>query len=274
MNVANGYWLPLLRSRGIPSVVNVDGIEWERAKWSTVGKTVFKIGADLTAKYGDLLIADSKEIGAFWKTNFDRSSVFIPYGGDLLTEQLEPINNLPRRKYVLFVARLVPENTVSEFLDAAEGLAQSYPVVVVGSSGSGGLLEARVRLLSRSNSDVTWLGHLADDWKLYSLWQNCGAYFHGHSVGGTNPALVQAMACGAPIVARDTVFNREVLLDAGLFVEPNCQSIVRAAKKLLSDHQLQESLTSRAQERARGAYSWDAVCANYEAALNRAMSIQ
>lgn len=274
MNVANGYWLPLLRSRGIPSVVNVDGIEWKRDKWSTLGKAVFKIGGKLTAKFGDVLIADSKQIRTFWQANFDRSSIYIPYGGDLLIEHLEPIDTLPKRKYVLFVARLVPENTVAEFLEAAEHFAQSCPVVIVGSSGSGGPLETRLRGLSNSNAGVNWLGHLADDRKLYSLWQNCGVYFHGHSVGGTNPALVQAMACGAPILARDTVFNREVLSDAGLFVEPNCGSIISAVEVLLSDHKLQESLSSRAQERARDAYSWDDVCAKYEAALIRAIGIQ
>ena len=273
MNVANGYWLPMLWGRGIPSVVNVDGIEWQRDKWSKLGKAVFKLGAQLTARFGDLLISDSKQIGAFWEKNFDRSSVFIPYGGDL-PDKVEPMDGLERRGYVLLVARFVPENTVAEFLDAAERITQRYPLVIVGSSGSGGPLEARVRSLSASNSAVTWLGHLADDQKLYSLWQNCGAYFHGHSVGGTNPALVQAMACGAPIIARDTVFNREVLLDGGLFVEPHPQDIANAVEALLSHTSLQESLSSRAQARARTWYSWEAICTQYEAALHRAMDMQ
>ena len=175
---------------------------------------------------------------------------------------------------MLLVARLVPENTVAEFLDAAERIAQRYPVVVVGSSGSGGPLEARVRSLSASNRAVTWLGHLADDCKLYSLWQNCGAYFHGHSVGGTNPALVQAMACGAPIIARDTIFNREVLQDAGLFVEPNFQDIADAVETLMTHSMLQESLSSRAQTRAGELYSWEAICTQYETALYSAMDMQ
>jgi len=249
----------------------VDGIEWKRDKWSTLGKAVFKIGAKLTARYGGLLIADSKEIATFWKKYFDRDSTYIAYGGDRFEKQLGAVANLPTRGYVLFVARLVPENTVAEFLDAAERIAQRYPVVIVGSSGSGGPFESRLRSLSNSNSSVQWLGHLADDGKLNSLWQNCGVYFHGHSVGGTNPALVQAMACGAPILARDTVFNREVLSDAGLFVNPNCESIVNAVEMLLSDETLQESLSDCAQKRATAAYSWDAVCAQYEATLIRAI---
>ena len=145
LNVGNGFWLPMLRWRQIPSVVNVDGIEWQRDKWSKLGKIVFKLGAQLTARFGDNLISDSREIGAFWQKTFNRSSIFIPYGGDLPNGDLAPVDGLTRRGYVLLVARLVPENTVAEFLDAAELIAQRYPVVVVGSSGSGGPLEDRVR---------------------------------------------------------------------------------------------------------------------------------
>jgi glycosyltransferase involved in cell wall biosynthesis len=270
MNVANGFWLPMLRWRGVPSVVNVDGIEWQREKWSKLGKGFFKLGAQFTARFGDVLISDSKQISALWQQKFNRNSVFIPYGGDLPDKYLEPVDGLERRGYVLLVCRLVPENTVAEFLDATERIAQQYPVVIIGSSGSGGPLEARVRSLAESNRAVTWLGQLADDHKLHSLWQNCGAYFHGHSVGGTNPALVQAMACGAPTIARDTIFNREVLLGAGLFVEPQPQDIVSAVENLMTDSRLQESLSSQAQTRARASYSWDTICSAYEATISAA----
>jgi glycosyltransferase involved in cell wall biosynthesis len=274
LNLGNGFCLPMLRWRRVPSVVNVDGIEWQRDKWSKLGKAVFKLGAHFTARFGDLLISDSREIGAFWQKTFNRRSVFIPYGGDRPNGDLVPVDGLARRGYVLLISRFVPENTVAEFLDAAERIAQRYPVVIVGSSGSGGPLEDRVRSLSASNGAVTWLGHVADENKLYSLWQNCGAYFHGHSVGGTNPALVQAMACGAPIIARDTVFNREVLQDTGLFAEPNFQGIADAVETLMTDPMLQESLSSRSQTRAGEFYSWEAICAQYETALYSAMDMR
>jgi glycosyltransferase involved in cell wall biosynthesis len=113
MNVANGFWLPLLALRGIPTVVNVDGIEWERAKWGRFAKFVFRLGARLTARFGTVLIADSKEIARRWQADFSRSSLFIPYGGDEGVERLdrEPFTH---RRYVLAVARFVPENTVPE----------------------------------------------------------------------------------------------------------------------------------------------------------------
>jgi glycosyltransferase involved in cell wall biosynthesis len=267
MNVANGYWLPLLRSRGIPSVLNVDGIEWQRPKWNWLGKSVFKGGAKMTARFADVLVCDSTEIGRFWRDNFKRGGVFIPYGGDLPERHHELPPGLERRGYVLLVARLVPENTVAEFLDAAEDIVQDYPVVVVGSSGCGGPLESRIRSLAETHDRLTWLGQVSNDPLLFSLWQNCGAYFHGHSVGGTNPALVQAMACGAPTIARDTLFNREVLQTAGVYVPPNPSGIVAAIRDLMSNPTMQDWLGAKAQARAAKEFSWESICAAYERIL-------
>jgi glycosyltransferase involved in cell wall biosynthesis len=191
MNVANGFWLPLLAMRGIPAVVNVDGIEWERAKWGRLAKLIFRLGARFTAKFGTVLVADSKEIARRWQAEFDRSSLFIPYGGDAGVQDVGT-DSFSRRNYILAVARFVPENTIPEFLQAANALSADYEVVIVGSSGYGGPLEDEVKQLVSANPNVHWLGHVADDQRLLALWKNCGAYFHGHSVGGTNPALVQA----------------------------------------------------------------------------------
>jgi glycosyltransferase involved in cell wall biosynthesis/O-antigen/teichoic acid export membrane protein len=270
MNVANGYWLPMLRARGIPSVLNVDGIEWQRAKWNRLGKAVFKGGANMTAKFADTLICDSVEIRRFWQDNFQRDGVFIPYGGDLPSGQHEVLAGLEKRKYVLIVARLVPENSINEFLDAAESVVDEFPVVVVGSSGSGGPLEERIRGLAQKHDQFIWLGHLSNDQLLSSLWQNCGAYFHGHSVGGTNPALVQAMASGAPTIARDTVFNREVLQDSGLFVPPEAREIAATTRFLMSSPTLQNTLCAKARARAGGTFSWEAICSAYEDVLLKA----
>jgi glycosyltransferase involved in cell wall biosynthesis len=266
MNVANGFWLPLLRLRGIPAVVNVDGIEWERAKWGRLAKGIFKLSAHFTALFGNTLVADAAEIQRRWIRGFARESVFIPYGGDI-PESLPLESGLEHRSYVLLVARFVPENTVVEFFDAAEVLAKTRKVVIVGSSGYGGPLDERAAELARKYDNVKWLGHVSDDRRLLALWQHAGAYFHGHSVGGTNPALVQAMACGAPIIARDTVYNREVLAAGAEFVAPEPGAIASAVSALLTDTERQSRLSSLGLERAREYYSWELVCSLYEETL-------
>ncbi|WP_314505832.1 glycosyltransferase [uncultured Microbacterium sp.] len=267
MNVANGYWLPILRRAGIPSLVNVDGIEWDRAKWGRFAKKVFRTGATWTARHGSRMVYDSMEIGRRWRDEFGLDGAFIPYGGDVVAEQLPVEQGLRHRGYVLAVARFVPENTIPEFLGAAKDLADTTDVVIVGSSGYGGELDDAARALSQTSDRVHWLGHVSDDQRLNSLWQHAGAYFHGHSVGGTNPALVQAMACGAPIVARDTVYNREVLGDAGIFTAPSAGAIRDAIVSVLADRDLADQLSRAAIARAKDSYTWDAVNGRYESAL-------
>nr|WP_049786082.1 glycosyltransferase [Pseudarthrobacter phenanthrenivorans] len=266
MNVANGFWLPILWARGIPTLVNVDGIEWDRDKWGRLAKAIFHLGAKLTAIFGTRMVYDAEAIGARWRSEFGVEGDFIPYGGDPSPPlPLEP--GLEHRKYILMVARFVPENTVPEFIEAAEVLAKDYHVVIVGSSGYGGELDERVKKLTDAYERIHWLGHVSDDQKLLALWQHAGAYFHGHSVGGTNPALVQAMAVGAPTVARDTVYNREVLQNAGIFTRPAAADIVQNLRDLLEDHVQQERLSARAVARATAEYSWNAVCSRYEKSL-------
>lgn len=270
MNVANGYWLPLLRARGVPTVVNVDGIEWERDKWSAFGRKLFLGGARTTARFADHIVTDSHAIADRWRRQFGREGRTISYGGTPVGP-LPPVEGFEPRKYALMVARLVPENSIEPFLAAVEELSKRWDVVIVGSSGYGGSVEETVRRLAQTSSRVHWLGHLSDDDVLFALWQHAGVYFHGHSVGGTNPALVQAMACGVPIVARDTVFNREVLDDTGLFVQPEPEAIAAALEKVLSRPELQEQLGAAATARQRQHLTWERVVADYDRAFRDAL---
>lgn len=272
MNVANGFWLPMLRARGIPTVVNVDGIEWEREKWSQFGRAVFHAGAKATARIADNIIVDSVEIGRRWRDEFNVSGRFIPYGGDEVGPLPLQEDGLTKGTYVLVVARFVPENSIGEFIEAAAELAKHRDIVLVGSSGYSGEIEERIKhLIALNPSRVRWLGHISDDERLFGLWQHAGAYFHGHSVGGTNPALVQAMACGVPIVARDTPYNREVLGDAGILTAVDVASLTSSLERILDDHAQRERLREAAMTRARTFYSWEGVCDAYEAALDDAI---
>jgi glycosyltransferase involved in cell wall biosynthesis len=266
MNVANGYYLPLLRARGVPTLVNVDGLEWERAKWGPLAKRVFRTGAECTARWASGLVFDARAIETYWQDTFRVQGTFIPYGGEV-PEPLPVPEGLAHRGYVLMVARLVPENSVPEFFEAVPAIAASHPVVIVGSSGYDGEWDDAARSLAASHSSVSWLGHLSNDSLLLALWHHAGVYFHGHSVGGTNPSLVQAMAAGAPILARDTVFNREVLGSAGKFVGADPDAIAKAVLRLMdSKTELDEACRVNVQ-RAEQHYSWAQVCSGYERAL-------
>jgi glycosyltransferase involved in cell wall biosynthesis len=156
-------------------------------------------------------------------------------------------------------------------LQAARKLSETSDVVIVGSSGYGGPWDEAASKHAADRPRVKWLGHLRDDELLFALWQNAGVYFHGHSVGGTNPALVQAMACGAPTIARDTVYNREVLADSGRFVEPTSEAIVDATSSLLLDSVEQSRMSNASVARQNDLYTWDGVCQRYESLLLEAL---
>jgi glycosyltransferase involved in cell wall biosynthesis len=269
MNVANGYYLPLLKAASIKTVVNVDGIEWHRDKWSSSAKAVFKRGAALTARWADEIICDSTNIADFWQRSYGRASHYIPYGGDFKGYERVPLG-LKSHGYLLLVARLVPENSIGPFLEAVPALARDYPIVLVGSSGYREAYDEQAARLASGHDSVTYLGHVANDELLFSLWQHCGLYFHGHSVGGTNPALVQAMALGAPILARDTIYNREVLADTGDFVTPTTSEIIRSVRTLMSNPQARALMGARARDRALETFTWERMCENYFQVLKAA----
>ncbi|MCV7042283.1 glycosyl transferase [Mycolicibacterium moriokaense] len=267
MNVANGYFLPLLKARRIPTLVNVDGIEWERGKWSRLAQRVFRIGAEFTARFASGLVFDSHAIEAYWSQTFGVAGTYIPYGGEVPPPLPLP-EGLAHRGYVLLVARFVAENSVPEFFEAVPAIAARHPVVIVGSSGYGGELDEAASILAADHPSVSWLGHVSNDGLLLSLWQHAGVYFHGHSVGGTNPALIQAMAAGAPIVARDTIYNREVLGPAGNFVTPDSDAIAKSILGLMETSVEEREDAGQANvERAKQHYSWAQVCADYDRAL-------
>jgi glycosyltransferase involved in cell wall biosynthesis len=266
MNVANGYFLPLLRARGIPTLINVDGIEWERDKWSPLAKRIFRTGAVCTARWANGLIFDARAIEAYWHQNFGVEGTFIPYGGEV-PPALDVPEGLTHRGYVLIVARFVPENSVPLFFEAVPAIAAKHPVVIVGSSGYGGEWDDAASRLAAEHTSVSWLGQLSNDQLLLALWQHAGTYFHGHSVGGTNPALVQAMAAGAPVLARDTVYNREVLGPTGKFVVGDPGAIAAAVLKMMENEEGRDEAGRTNLLRAEQHYSWAQVCNDYERAL-------
>lgn len=267
LNIANGFFLPMLRARSIPVAVNTDGIEWERGKWGTVAKKMFLAGAAMTARFANALIADSEAIGDIWQERYGVGSAFVPYGApvlhDVSPDPLKSIDGIEQGQYLLVVARLIPENNVDLALDALEQLGPSAPpAVIVGSANFDSPIEARLRALEATNK-VQWLGHVDDQTLLAALWAHCGVYFHGHSVGGTNPALLQALGAGAPVLALDTVFNREVLRADRHLVGPDASLLAQRITDVLASSTEQAEMRAYGQQIVNERYQWDDVCRRY-----------
>jgi glycosyltransferase involved in cell wall biosynthesis len=266
LNIANGFWFPALRIARTPFAVNTDGIEWERGKWSRLGRATFQAGAWMTARNANALICDSRAIGDIWRKLFKRDSIFIPYGADVLSDvdsdRLEALG-LADEPYLLVVARLAPENNVELTLDAIELLGDNAPrSVIVGSANFDSPIEGRLRKLEATGR-LKWLGHVADQELLTELWANSAVYVHGHSVGGTNPALLQALGAGAPTLALDTPFNAEVLPYPEQRFSHDAQALADQIQSVAASGSLQEAMAARGRSVVRERYSWESVCQAY-----------
>jgi glycosyltransferase involved in cell wall biosynthesis len=266
LNIANGLWLPILRAAHTPCAVNTDGIEWQRGKWGPAARAAFRAGAWMTARSANALICDSRAIGDIWKTTFGRDSVFIPYGAPVLEnvgrDRLDAMG-LGDRPYLLVVARLAPENNVDLTLDAIELLGERAPqVVIVGSANFDSPIEARLQKMT-STGRVCWLGHVDDQELLTQLWTYSSVYVHGHSVGGTNPALLQALGAGAPTLALNTRFNAEVLPHPQQLFPHDARTLADRIQSVIASTSLRHEMTERGRTIIRERYCWDDVCHAY-----------
>lgn len=271
LNIANGFYLRRLSRANIATCVNVDGLEWHRGKWGPLARRTLRHAATLTARDADALVFDSSALGSIWRDLFGREGHVISYGAPILVggdnRRLRGLG-LPYKGYVLAVARIVPENNVDLLLDALPYLTRDTRIVVVGDSN---YEHATIRRLRRLKADgrINWLGHVDDQELLNELWMNAGAYWHGHSVGGTNPALLQALGAGAPTLALDTPFNREVIERDAQLVPHDASVLATRITALLESPALARSSREWGREVVRERYHWEGVCERYERLLEQ-----
>jgi glycosyltransferase involved in cell wall biosynthesis len=273
LNVANGFFLPVLRAAGIPVALNTDGLEWQRGKWGRIAQAVFYEGAKMSARHADVLISDSQVIADIWGEEFDVASRFIPYGADIRenvgSDRVTSLGLKPGN-YILTVARIIPENNVELLLDALE-TTPDIQGVIVGSANYATPTEARLRAMEGAGR-IRWLGHIDDQELLVELWANAAVYVHGHSVGGTNPALLQALGAGAPTLALDTPFNREVVVNDDQLFPLDAIELSRRILTVVDDRSLQARWRVRGKEVIRARYCWASVTDAYELALRDAIA--
>jgi glycosyltransferase involved in cell wall biosynthesis len=211
-NAANAPLVPLLRFAGLPVAVHIDGLEWKRAKWAGAGARYYRWAEGASVAWADEIVSDAAGIATHVLRTYGKESWFIPYGAPAVDrdDRASPGFGLASGQYHLVVARFEPENHV---LDIVRGYAMSksaWPLVVVGSSAYESTHSRKLDEALGSDPRLQRLGPLWDQSALDQLYAHAGSYLHGHSVGGTNPSLLRAMGAGAPVIAFDVSFNREV----------------------------------------------------------------
>lgn len=193
------------------NMVNIDGMEWMRSKYNKPTRRFLKFAESLAAKNAQVLIADSPQMQHHFWTRYGKKPVYIPYGAEVFTETDESIPGtykLSPNQYFLLVARMEPENNIEMILRGYMASSRSHPLLVIGNVTNkfGKYLNTEF-----NHGSIQFVGSIYDQHVLNNLRYYSARYFHGHSVGGTNPSLLEAMACRCNIAAHNNVFNKSVL---------------------------------------------------------------
>ncbi len=219
-NVANSPTLLLLGQRLRHTALHLDGVEWRRSKWGRGAKAYLYQAERLAAKTNIRLIADAQGIADYYEDVYHRQSTRISYGAPLLEpadldHQAIASLSLRLHGYHLVVARLEPENNVHTIVEGFARSAAAHPLIIIGDAPYNG--DYIAELQSTTDSRIRFLGSVWNQRLLNTLYAASHTYLHGHSVGGTNPSLLRAAGAGAPIIAHDNPFNREVLRGNGKY---------------------------------------------------------
>lgn len=211
-NSANAPFIPILRALGIPVAVNVDGLEWKRAKWSGSAARYFRWSERIAVAKADAVIADAQGIADHIMATHGLRADVIPYGAPVITPSHTRLHEaqVSPDAYHIVVARFEPENHVLEIVRAYAESSALHPLLVVGDAPYSDTYRQAIARVAQHDPRITLLGSIWDQELLDQLYGGARSYLHGHSVGGTNPSLLRALGAGAPTTAFDVSFNREV----------------------------------------------------------------
>ena len=240
-------------------ISNMDGLEWKRSKYSGPVKYFLKYAEKLAVRNSDALVADSPVIRDYLTDKYKVESKYIPYGARIADNPPESGLNLigcRAGNYFMLMARMEPENNIEMIL---EGFHQSSSekifIVVANTANSYGR-----SLVKKFGGDkrIKFAGAIYDANINQALRSFCSLYFHGHSVGGTNPSLLEAMAGGALIAAHDNAFNRAVLEEDAYYFDSSDR-----VRETIDSFQQNPRMTARNKERIQARYSWPIVIEKY-----------
>jgi glycosyltransferase involved in cell wall biosynthesis len=267
-NAANAPAVRILQLGNIPVALNVDGLERKRRKWGPVGRAYYRLCERWAALLPDALITDAEVIQRYYRRSYGAGSEMIAYGGDLEpprgTDVLERFGLEPNQ-YLLYVSRFEPENNPDRVVAAYQRVASGRRLMMVGGAPYAQELTERVRELA--DDRVLLPGPVYGDGYRQLLF-GCRLYIHATEVGGTHPALVEAMGAGRPVLYYDSPENREVVGDCGhRFRFEGEDSLEHVVTRLLEDGPALEELGERSRRRVELRFRWSDITDAYERVL-------
>jgi glycosyltransferase involved in cell wall biosynthesis len=269
-NAANAMFTLPPRLFGVPTALNVDGIERRRKKWNLVARTWYRVSEWLATWCPAAIVADAETIREYYRKRFGKPATFIPYGAE--TGKVQGCDHvralgLEPGEYVLYVSRMEPENNALLVRQAFENVNTGFKLALIGDAPYAASYIAKVK--DTRDSRIVAPGAIYGE-GYHQLQSHCAAYVQATEVGGTHPALIEAMGRAAPILYLDTPENREVTGDAGIPFDASSQDLAQKLQWML-DIPAEERILwgQRAMDRVQRRYSWEVVTAQYENLLRQ-----
>ncbi len=267
LGVSGCVFLPILRLFSKKKfVINIDGLEHRRKKWNKWIRKFLKFSEAQAVKYGDIIVADNKGIADYVIGEYGVDAELIAYGGDHVIKEIESVNveeilkeyGLKGNDYAMALCRIEPENNVEMILEAYSKMPSKKLLFIGNWDGSEFGREMKSKYSRFSN--ISLQSAIYDLNILNVLRNNCSCYIHGHSAGGTNPSLVEAMFYSKPIFAFDCVYNRETTENNALYFK-NTQDLIGKIENSSSDlDQIGKKMFQVADIR----YRWETIVSQYE----------
>jgi glycosyltransferase involved in cell wall biosynthesis len=264
-NAANAPFIPILRWTGTPVAINVDGLEHKRKKWNWLGRRYYLLAERLATVLPNVTVTDARVIQDYYLAHYRKQSTMIAYGAEV---ERHPDRMAVRQwrvepnRYVLYVSRLEPENNAHLVIEAFKKVRTAHKLLIVGDAPYARDYIEELRSRARRDKRIIFTGFVfGKDYR--NLQQNAYCYVHATEVGGTHPALLEAMGFGNCVLTLSTPENLEAVGEAGLAYADE-QELAEQLQRVLRDGSLVTSYRHRAQERVRRYYDWERIVDRYE----------
>lgn len=263
LGVSGCIFLPYIRRIFKGKIItNIDGLEWKRDKWKWYAKKLLHFSEKMAVKYSDVVIGDNKGITDYVHDFYKKEAKLIAYGGDqvskIIDDSLYEKYSFCRQKYTVTVCRIEPENNILSILEAFSDDNIPIPLVMVGNwekSEFGKLMKEKFA----SCKNIHLLDPIYEPHIINWIRSNAYVYIHGHSAGGTNPSLVEAMNLSLPVLAFDCVYNRATTENSCLYWSHS------ADIKNLLENKIEEfsKIGNKMGELGKNLYSWEKIAKQY-----------
>jgi glycosyltransferase involved in cell wall biosynthesis len=264
-NAANAPFIPILRTVGTPVAINVDGLEHKRKKWNWLARSYYLLAERLATWLPNETVTDARVIQDYYLAHYKQQTTMIAYGAEV---ERQPDRAAVKQwgvepnRYVLYVSRLEPENNAHLVIEAFKRVRTSHKLVIVGDAPYAEEYIRTLRAAARRDRRIIFTSFVFGD-AYRALQQNAYCYVHATEVGGTHPALLEAMGYGNCVLTLNTPENLEAVAEAGI-PYTDADDLAAQLQRVLRDGSLVNAYRQRAQRRVREHYDWERVVDKYE----------